>query len=128
MRTAYLVLAQMPELGTLNRQETAALAGLALWVRDSGKMKGVRCIGGGHSEVRLALYMAALSATGCNPILREFYQRLRAKGKVHKVALTAVMRKLLIHMNHKLKILKSPSIAKAVKSDPKAKNGKAKIT
>lgn len=103
LRTAYLVLAYMPELGTLNRQQAAALAGLAPWARDSGKMKGMRCIGGGRSEVRAALYMAALSAAGCNPILRDFYQRLRAKGKVHKVALTAVMRKLLIYMNHELK-------------------------
>lgn len=113
LRTAYLVLAHLPELGTLNRQETAALAGLAPWVRDSGAMKGKRCIGGGRSEVRLALYMAALSATGYNPILRDFYQRLRAKGKPHKVALTAVMRKLLIYMNHKLKTLQaSPTTEK----------------
>lgn len=111
LRTAYLVLAYMPELGSLNRQQAAALAGLAPWVRDSGKMKGMRCIGGGRSEVRVALYMAALSATRCNPILRDFYQRLRASGKVHKVALTAVMRKLLIYMNQKLKTIQADSAA-----------------
>jgi transposase len=102
-RTALLVLAHMPELGHLNRQQVAALAGLAPWTRESGTMKGRRCIGGGRPEVRLALYMAALSATRCNPILRAFYQKLLANGKLHKVALTAVMRKLLVYMNHKLK-------------------------
>jgi transposase len=105
LRTSYLILAHMPELGTLNRQEVAALAGLAPWTRDSGAMKGMRCIGGGRPEVRLALYMAALSASRCNPILRDFFKRLREKGKPHKVALVAVMRKLLIFMNHKLKAL-----------------------
>jgi len=104
-RTAWMVLAHMPELGQLNRQEVGALAGLAPWVHDSGTMKGKRCIGGGRPEVRLALYMAALSAVRCNPVLREIYQRLRAKSKPAKVALTAVMRKLLIYMNHQLKAL-----------------------
>jgi transposase len=104
-RTAWLVLAHMPELGQLNRQEVAALAGLAPWTRESGTMKGMRCIGGGRPEVRLALYMAALSATRCNPVLKPFYQRLRAKQKPAKVALTAVMRRLLIYMNHQLKAL-----------------------
>jgi transposase len=104
-RTAWLVLAHMPELGQLNRQEVAALAGLAPWTRESGTMKGLRCIGGGRPEVRLALYMAALSATRCNSVLKPFYQRLRAKQKPAKVALTAVMRRLLIYMNHQLKAL-----------------------
>jgi transposase len=104
-RTALLVLAHMPELGQLNRREAAALAGLAPWTRESGTMKGIRCIGGGRPEIRLALYMAAVSATRSNPVLREFYQRLIAKGKLPKVALTAVMRKLLVYMNHKLKAL-----------------------
>jgi transposase len=107
LRTALLVLSHMPELGYLNRQEVAALAGLAPWTRESGNMKGVRCIGGGRPEVRVALYMSALSAVRHNPILREFYQRLIAKGKPGKVALTAVMRKLLVYMNHKLKLLAS---------------------
>ena len=85
-RTAWMVLAHMPELGRLNRHEVAALAGLAPWTRESGTMKGRRCIGGGRPEVRLALYMAALSAARCNPVLRTFYKRLRAKGKLPKVA------------------------------------------
>jgi transposase len=106
-RTAWLVLAHMPELGQLNRRQVAALAGLAPWTRDSGTMKGIRCIGGGRPEVRLALYMAALSATRSNQVLRDLYQRLRAKGKLAKVALTAVMRRLLIYMNHQLKDLLS---------------------
>jgi transposase len=112
-RTALLILAHMPELGQLNRQQTAALAGLAPWTRESGTMKGVSCIGGGRPEVRLALYMSALSAARFNPVLRAFYQRLIAKGKLPKVALTAVMRKLLIYMNHKLKSLASQSVSAA---------------
>jgi transposase len=104
-RTAFVVLAHMPELGQLNRQQVAALAGLAPWTRDSGTMKGLRCIGGGRPEVRLALYMPALTAARRNPLLSALYQRLIAKGKPAKVALTAVMRKLLIYMNHKLKAL-----------------------
>jgi transposase len=104
-RTAWLVLAHLPELGRVNRQEVAALAGLAPWTHESGTMKGMRCIGGGRPEVRLALYMAALSAARCNPVLRPFYQRLRAKEKPAKVALTAVMRRLLVYMNHQLKTL-----------------------
>jgi len=106
-RTAWMVLAHMPELGQLNRQQVAALAGLAPWTRDSGTMKGMRCIGGGRPEVRLALYMAALSAARSNPVLRTLYKRLRAKGKLGKVALTAVMRRLLAYMNHQLKDLLS---------------------
>jgi len=106
-RTAWLVLAHMPELGQLNRQEVAALAGLAPWTRESGAMKGMRRIGGGRPEVRVALYMAALSAARCNPVLLPFYERLRAKEKPAKVALTAVMRKLLVYMNHQLKVLQA---------------------
>ena len=104
-----MVLTHMPELGQLNRQQVAALAGLAPWTRESGTMKGVRCIGGGRPEVRTALYMSSLSVARCNPILREFYTRLVAKGKLKKVALTAVMRKLVIYMNHLLKALSSPA-------------------
>lgn len=111
MRTALMVLAHMPELGQLNRQEVAALAGLAPWTRDSGTMKGLRFIGGGRPEVRLALYMSALSAARSNPVLKVFYQRLIAKGKLPKVALTAVMRKLLVYMNHRLKSLATESSA-----------------
>jgi transposase len=105
LRTAMVVLTHMPELGQLNRQQVAALAGLAPWTRESGTMKGKRCIGGGRPKVRVALYMTSLSVIRCNATLREFYQRLIAKGKLKKVALIAVMRKLLVYMNHQLKSL-----------------------
>jgi transposase len=101
-RTAALLLAQMPELGTLNRREVAALAGLAPFNRDSGTMRGKRLIFGGRRAVRHGLYMAALVASRRNPILANFYRRLRTKEKPHKVALTAVMRKLLLALNQAL--------------------------
>ena len=102
-RTAALLLAQMPELGELNRREAAALAGLAPFNRDSGNARGKRSIFGGRRAVRSGLYMAALVATRHNPILAEFYRRLRAAGKPPKLALTATMRKLLIALNSSLK-------------------------
>jgi len=108
-RTSLLVLADMPELGQLKRHQAAALAGLAPWTRESGTMKGKCRIGGGRPRVRTALYMAAVSASRCNPVLSEFYKRLVAKGKPRKVALTAVMRKLLIYMNLSLKNLAAES-------------------
>lgn len=102
-RTAVLLLAQIPELGTLNRAQAAALAGLAPFNRDSGTLRGKRTIFGGRRALRCGLYMAALVAARHNLILRNFYQRLRKNGKPHKVALTAVMRKLLLALNHTLK-------------------------
>jgi len=93
------LLAELPELGTLNRKKIAALVGVAPFNRDSGKWKGKRCVWGGRSKVRSALYMAALVATRHNPVLRAFYQRLLAVGKAKKVALTACMRKLLTILN-----------------------------
>jgi transposase len=102
-RTAALLLAQLPELGQLNRREVAALVGVAPFNRDSGKMRGKRMIHGGRRYVRHGLYMAALVAARHNPILRPFYQRLRAAGKPAKLALTATMRKLLIVLNSSLK-------------------------
>ena len=102
-RTAVLLLAQMPELGTLNRAQAAALAALAPFNRDSGTLRGKRTIFGGRRALRCGLYMAALVAAHRNCILRDFYQRLRTKGKPHKVALTAVMRKLLLALNRTLK-------------------------
>jgi len=102
-RTAALLLAQMPELGQLNRREVAALVGVAPFNRDSGRMRGKRAIYGGRRSVRHGLYMAALVAARHNPILRAFYLRLRAAGKPAKVALTATMRKLLIVLNSSLK-------------------------
>jgi len=102
-RTAALLLAQMPELGQLNRREVAALVGVAPFNRDSGRMRGKRAIYGGRRPVRHGLYMAALVAARHNPILRGFYLRLRAAGKPAKVALIATMRKLLIVLNSALK-------------------------
>ena len=102
-RTAALLLAQMPELGQLNRREVAALVGVAPFNRDSGKLRGKRTIYGGRRPVRHGLYMCALVAAQHNPILRAFYLRLRAAGKPAKVALTATMRKLLIVLNSALK-------------------------
>jgi transposase len=104
--TALGVLAELPELGTLNRRQAAALAGLAPHPRESGQWHGRRSIGGGRAPVRRALYMAALVAARANRHLKEFYQRLRTAGKPAKVALTAVMRKLIVLMNH---ILKNPN-------------------
>ena len=103
--TALGVLAELPELGTLNRRQVAALAGLAPHPRESGQWHGRRSIGGGRSQVRRALYMAALVAARANRPLKKFYQRLRTAGKPAKIALTAVMRKLIVLMNH---ILKNP--------------------
>lgn len=97
--TAVTVLAEMPELGQLDRQKIAALAGLAPFNRDSGQKRGKRRIFGGRKGVRRVLYMACLSAIKCNPIIRALYLRLTQKGKVFKVAITACMRKLLTIMN-----------------------------
>jgi transposase len=97
--TSAKLLSGVPELGQLDRKAIAMLIGLAPLNRDSGKFKGSRRIWGGRSEIRSALYMAAMSAIKHNPKIREFYQRLTAAGKCHKVAITACMRKLLIILN-----------------------------
>jgi len=97
--TAVTVTASMPELGELNRQKIAALAGLAPYNRDSGKKRGKRRIFGGRQSVRRVMYMAALSATKHNPIIKKFYERLIEKGKPFKVAITACMRKMITIMN-----------------------------
>jgi transposase len=104
--TALGVLAELPELGTLNRRQAAALAGLAPHPRESGQWRGRRMVGGGRAPVRRALYMAALVAARSNRQLKSFYERLRLAGKPAKVALTAVMRKLVVLMNQ---ILKHPN-------------------
>jgi transposase len=93
------VLAELPELGLLDRKQIAALVGVAPFNRDSGRLRGQRTIWGGRASVRRALYMAALVATRWNPDIRAFYQRLRAAGKAPKVALIAAMRKLLTMLN-----------------------------
>ena len=103
MITAATMLAQMPELGTLSKEQAAALAGVAPYDRDSGTMKGARHIAGGRSAARCALYMATLSAVKHDRILKAFYLRLRTAGKKPKVALVACMRKLVILMNQLLK-------------------------
>ncbi|TLM97968.1 transposase, partial [bacterium] len=97
--TARTLLATLPELGTLDRKQVAALAGLAPYARESGRWKGKRFIGGGRPAVRTALYMSALTAIRHNPSMRAFYRTLLAKGKPKKVALTACMRKLLTVLN-----------------------------
>ena len=97
--TARVLIAHLPELGTLDRKKIAALVGVAPFNRDSGTLRGKRTIWGGHANVRAALYMAALVASRYNPTLSRFYQRLLQAGKPKKVALTAVMRKLLTILN-----------------------------
>lgn len=101
--TASTLVADLPELGQLNRQKIAALVGVAPFNHDSGKRRGKRRIFGGRTSVRSVLYMATLSAIRHNPVIKSFYQRLLAKGKVKKVALTACMRKLLIILNTMVK-------------------------
>jgi len=96
---AVLMVAHMPELGQCNEKEIAALIGVAPYNRDSGSMRGKRMIKGGRKHVRNGLYMAAVSAARHNADMRQFYDRLIAKGKSHKTALTAVMRKLAILAN-----------------------------
>ena len=93
------LLAQLPELGMLNRKQIAALAGLAPFNRDSGSMRGRRCIWGGRAQVRRVLYMATVAGVRSNPAIRTFYLRLRANGKHAKPALIACMRKFLVILN-----------------------------
>ena len=97
------LLADLPELGTLDRKQVAALVGLAPLNRDSGTLRGKRTIWGGRATVRAALYMAALVGSRRNPVLSVLYTRLLAAGKPKKVALTACMRKLLTILNALLK-------------------------
>lgn len=92
----------LPQLGQLNRRQIASLVGVAPHNRDSGQRRGRRCVWGGRSHVRSALYMAVLASLRCNPVVRRFYDRLRAAGKPAKVALTACMRKLLTILNSML--------------------------
>lgn len=97
------LLAELPELGKLNRQQIASLAGLAPFNDDSGTKRGQRSILGGRPAIRTVLYMATISAQRCNPVLRAFAQRLAAAGKRPKVIITACMRKLLVILNTMLK-------------------------
>lgn len=108
------LLIQLPELGSLNRHQIAALAGLAPINQDSGRFKGHRIIQGGRASVRSALYMCTLVATRHNPLIKAFYQRLVQAGKPKMVALIASMRKLLTILNSMIKHNRSwdPSYAK----------------
>jgi transposase len=101
--TAMRLLAGLPELGTLNRGQIAALAGLAPMDSDSGKHRGKRFIRGGRSEPRTALFMAAWTAKRWNPTIRTYAERLQAAGKPFKMVMTACMRKILIILNEMLK-------------------------
>lgn len=93
--SARTLLAELPELGSLSRKEIAALVGVAPLNRDSGTMRGTRTCWGGRAGIRQVLYMATLAAVRCNPRIKAKYRALRARGKKHKVALVACMRKLL---------------------------------
>jgi len=97
--TSFRMLASVPELGQLSAKKVSALVGLAPFNRDSGTLRGRRCVWGGREQVRCVLYMATLTATRCNPVIGAFYRRLMASGKPHKVAMTACMRKMLVIMN-----------------------------
>jgi len=114
-QTATTLVAEMPELGKVNRQQAAALVGVAPFNRDSGQFKGRRMVWGGRQSVRNVLYMAALSAMKHNPVIRDFAARLHAKGKPPKVVITACIRKLVVILNAILKANQSwqPRLATA---------------
>jgi transposase len=97
------LIAELPELGKLNRREIAALVGVAPMANDSGNSRGRRRVQGGRSEIRRVLYMATLTAARYNPAIKAFYQRLLGAGKLPKVALVACMRKLLTTLNAMVK-------------------------
>ena len=97
--TSHKLLAEIPELGQINRKQIAALVGLAPLNHDSGKLRGTRSIQGGRASARTLLSRPTLTAIRCNPVIQAFYQRLRDKGKLAKVALTACMRKVLVILN-----------------------------
>jgi len=104
--TSQSLLAWVPELGSLNRKQAAALVGVAPFNRDSGQMRGRRTVWGGRKQVRPSLYMATMAACRVNPVIRAFYQRLLLAGKSKKLAITACMRKLLTILNAVLKYQK----------------------
>lgn len=99
----YTLLADLPELGTLNNREIGKLVGVAPINRDSGQRRGKRRIQGGRASIRTVLYMATLSATQCNPVIKAFYKKLVAQGKHKKVAITACMRKFITILNTMVK-------------------------
>ena len=97
--TARTLIAELPELGGLDRRKLAALVGVAPFNRDSGTWRGHRMIGGGRTSVRNVLYMAALVATRCNPVIKDSYQRLVPRGRPKKIAVIACLRQLLTILN-----------------------------
>jgi len=97
--TSSTLMAALPELGTLDRRSIAALVGVAPFNRDSGSFRGRRVIWGGRASVRHMLYMAAVTAIRTNPAIKDFYERLIARGKPHKVAMVACMRKMITILN-----------------------------
>ncbi len=101
--TARTLLVQLPELGRLSHKQIAALVGVAPYTQQSGQWRGASHIRGGRASVRRVLYMATLTAVRCNPVIKAFYQKLKAAGKASKVALTACMHKLLTILNAMLK-------------------------
>lgn len=115
---AHTLLAELPELGQLNRRAIAKLVGVAPLNRDSGTWRGQRTIHGGRAPVRAALYMAALVASRCNPVIRAFYDRLVARGKPKKLALVACMRKLLTILNELLRTGRRWTIQNSTLSSP----------
>ena len=121
--TARTLIGELPELGDLDRRAIAALGGVAPMNCDSGEFRGQRHIQGGRGAVRATIYMAALTATRHNPVLRTFYQRLRTRGKPAKVALVATMRKLLTIVNA---MLKHQTSWLQVASTPASPSGRAR--
>ena len=103
LRTACVLLAGLPELGSMDKGQIAKLVGVAPLNRDSGKMRGKRMISGGRKPVRDALYIAALPAIRFDPLIKAFYAKLRASGKPGKVALVAVMRKMIVILNARMR-------------------------
>ena len=100
---AYTLLSELPELGSLNSKEIAALVGLAPFNKESGRMTGKRRIRGGRPRVRTIMFMAMMSSIQCNPVFKRYYERLKAAGKLPKVALVACMRKLIVILNTMVK-------------------------
>ena len=100
---ACTLIALLPELGRMSRKQVAALVGVAPYAFESGKLKGKRCVWGGRAPVRHVLYMAAMSASNWNPVLKRFHDRLKAAGKLPKVIIVAVMRKMITMLNAMLR-------------------------
>ena len=100
---AYTLLCELPELGSLNSREIAALVGLAPFNKESGRMKGKRSIRGGRPRIRTIMFMAMMSSVQCNPVFKQKYEHLKAAGKLPKVALIACMRKLIVILNTMIK-------------------------